>query len=406
MPWQELSPVDLRMQFMTDWQSGCWTMSELCADYRVSRKTGYKWIDRYEVSGPRGLHDVSRRPHHSPQAIASEIVEALVALRKRHPRWGATKLLTVAARRDRDTAWPSRSTVCDLLKARGLVAPHGRRPRTVHVPPAPLAPITSVNEVWTTDFKGEFRTGDGAYCYPLTLRDGLSRFVLRCDALAGRTHDATRRRFERAFAEYGLPERIRSDNGGPFASTGLGRLSRLSVWWIRLGIIPERIALGHPEQNGSHEQFHSVLKADTARPPAAHAAAQQRRFARFCLEYNHERPHEALQNDVPANRYQPSSRPLPASLPALEYAGHLEIRRVSAVGCVSWRNRALFLSEALVGEYVGFEEVNDGLWTIRFASLALGRLDERHRRIHPVASITEGRSASGAGVAPDSKSKT
>lgn len=401
MPWQELSPVDLRMQFVTDWQSGCWTMSELCADYRVSRKTGYKWIARYEANGPRGLHDVSRRPHHSPQATAPAIVEALVTLRRRHPRWGATKLLAVAARRNRHAAWPSRSTVCDVLKARGLVAPSRRRLRTVHAPPAPLAPITGVNEVWTTDFKGEFRTGDGAYCYPLTLRDGLSRFVLRCDALAGRTYEATRRRFERAFADYGLPERIRSDNGGPFASTGLGRLSRLSVWWIRLGIVPERIALGHPEQNGSHEQFHSVLKADTARPPAGHAAAQQRRFARFCVEYNHERPHEALQNDVPANRYQPSSRPLPTSLPTLEYPGHWDTRRVSVVGCVSWRGRALFLSEALAGEHVGFEEVDDGVWTIRFASVALGRFDDRHRRIHPIAPITEGRSASSAGSAPD-----
>lgn len=405
MPWQELSPVNLRMHFVIDWQTGCWTMTELCADYQISRKTGYKWIDRYDLSGPRGLHDQSRRPHHSPQATAPALVAALVALRQRHPRWGPKKLLAVAARRDRHTAWPSRSTVCDVLKARGLVAPHGRRSRTVHAPSAALAPITGVNEVWTTDFKGEFRTGDGAYCYPLTLRDGLSRFVLRCDALVGRTYEATRRRFERAFAEYGLPERIRSDNGGPFASTGLGRLSRLSVWWIRLGIVPERIALGHPEQNGSHEQFHSVLKADTARPPAAHAAAQQRRFARFCVEYNHERPHEALQNDVPANHYHASPRPLPISVPALEYPGHLDIRRVSVVGCVSWRNRALFLSEALAGEHVGFEEVDDGLWTIRFASVALGRLDERHRRVHPIAPLTEGRSASCAGSAPDVKSK-
>lgn len=206
------------------------------------------------------------------------------------------------------------------------MAPHRRRLRAVHAPTAPLAPITGVNEVWTTDFKGEFRTGDGAYCYPLTLRDGLSRYVLRCDALVGRTYAATARRFARAFAEYGLPERIRSDNRGPFASKGLGRLSRLSVWWMRLGIVPERIALGHPEQNGSHEPFHSVLKAHTTRSPAAHAPAQQRRFARFCVEYNQERPHEALQNDVPASRYQPSPRPLPSTLPALEYPRHLEVR--------------------------------------------------------------------------------
>jgi len=390
------------MRFVTEWQSGCWTMTELCADYQVSRKTGYKWADRYERSGPSGLHDRSRRPHASPLATDPELVDRLVALRRRHPRWGAKKLLVVAARRDPQADWPSRTTVCDLLKARGLVSPRRRPDRPAASPPAP---ITRINEVWTTDFKGEFLTGDGVYCYPLTLRDGFSRFVLRCDALAGHTYDATRRRFERAFAEYGLPDRMRSDNGGPFASTGLARLSRLSVWWMRLGIVPERIALGHPEQNGSHEQFHSVLKAATTRPPAPNARAQQRRFDRFCFEYNHERPHEALADDVPASRYQPSARPMPRRLLPLEYPGHLELRRVSTIGQISWRNALIFVSEALAGEDVGLEEVDDGLWTIRFASVVLGRFDERHRRIHPIAAITAGRSASYAGSAPHLKNK-
>lgn len=385
MPWQERSPMNLRMQFVTDWQSGCWTMTELCADYQISRKTGYKWVDRFDANGPRGLHDQSRRPHHSPSTTDSELVDQLVALRQRHPRWGAKKLLAVAARRDPAATWPSRSTVCDLLKARGLVAPKRRRDRVRHSSPSALTPITRPNEAWTTDFKGEFRTGDGAYCYPLTLRDGWSRFVLRCDALVGRSYEATRRRFERAFAEYGLPERIRSDNGGPFASPGLGRLSRLSVWWIRLGILPERIAPGHPEQNGSHEQFHAVLKAETARPPAAHLRAQQRRFARFVAEYNQERPHEALADQPPAGRYHAAARGLPARLAPVEYPGHVEVRRVSSVGCISWDGRPLFVSSALVGEHVAFEEVDDGIWTVRFATLALGRYDERQRIIHPIA---------------------
>jgi transposase InsO family protein len=392
--------MNLRMQFVVEWQSGCWTMSELCADYQVSRKTGYKWVQRHERSGPTGLQDRSRRPHHSPRATDPALVEVLLAVRQRHPRWGAKKLLAVAAREHGRASWPSRTTVCDLLKAHGYVtAP--RRPHRLAAPAAALAPVTQPNATWTTDFKGEFRTGDGAYCYPLTLRDGFSRFVLRCDALPGRTYEATRRRFERAFAAYGLPERIRSDNGGPFASTGLGRLSRLSVWWIRLGIVPERIALGRPEQNGSHEQFHAVLKAETTRPPAAHAAAQQRRFARFCEEYNYERPHEALDQAVPAARYTASPRPLPSRLPPLNYPDHVEVRRVSCIGQVSWQGANVFLSLALVGQDVAFEEVDDGLWTIRLATIAIGRYDARQRRIHPVAPLTEGRSASSAGSAPD-----
>jgi putative transposase len=198
-----------------------------------------------------------------------------------------------------------------------------------------------------------------------------------------------------------LPERIRSDNGGPFASPGLGGLSRLSVWWMRLGIVPERIALGHPEQNGSHEQFHSVLKADTTRPPAAHAAAQQRRFVRFCTEYNFERPHEALQDQPPATQYAPSPRPLPARVPALEYPGHCEVRFVSSNGCVSWKSAPLFVASALAGEYVAFEEVDDGLWTLQFASVALARYDERHRTLRPLPiALNGGRSASSAGSAP------
>jgi putative transposase len=405
MPWQELSPVNLRMHFMTEWQRGCWTMTELCAEYQISRKTGYKWLDRFKASGPAGLDDQSRRPHHSPQATDSALIDALVAIRRRHPRWGAPKLLTVAARGDRQAAWPSRSTVCDHLKAQGLVPPwRPRRPQLRGV--TLLAPITRINETWTTDFKGQFRTGDHGYCYPLTLRDGFSRFVLRCDALSGPTYQATRHRFERAFAEYGLPERIRSDNGSPFAGTGLGRLSRLSVWWIRLGIVPERIALGRPDQNGSHEQFHAVLKAETARPPARNVGAQQRRFGRFCLEYNHERPHAALANAVPASRYRASPRALPRDLPALEYPGHFEIRRVSTIGQVSWRGAPLFLSETLAGEDVAFEEVDDGLWTVRFATIALARYDDRQRRIRPLPSPTSaGRSASGAGSAADKDTK-
>jgi len=265
MPWREMSPMDQRLDFVREYASGLLTMTELAAQYGISRKTGYFWVARYEAEGAAGLQDRSRRPHTNPQATDVALIAALVAQRRRHPRWGAKKLLAVVKRDQPDAAWPARSTVCDALKARGLIVPRRRGVRPLVPRPSPLAPITAANEVWTTDFKGHFRTGDGVYWYPLTLRDGFSRFLLRCDSLAGYTYDATRARFVRAFADYGLPQRIHSDNGAPFAGAGLGRLSRLAVWWMRLGIIPERIAPGHPGQNGSHEQFHAVLKAATAR---------------------------------------------------------------------------------------------------------------------------------------------
>src|SRR4051812_28037034 len=221
MPWRDTCPMEQRLEFVREYETELFTMSELAAQYRISRKTGYKWLAEYEAAGARGLCDRSRRPHHSPQATDASLVAALITLRRRHPRWGAKKLLAIAARREPRAKWPSRSTVCTLLKQHGLVAPHRRRVRSPHTPAAPLAPITTVNQVWTTDFKGEFRTGDGVYCYPLTLRDGFSRFVLRCDGLLGRTSEATQRRFARAFNDYGLPDRIRSDNGGPLAGPGL-----------------------------------------------------------------------------------------------------------------------------------------------------------------------------------------
>ena len=402
MPWQERSPMDLRLQFVREWESGAWTMTELCADYRISRKTGYKWVGRHEASGRAGLADQSRRPHHNPRATAKELVAQLIALRQRHPRWGAPKLLTVAAREQPEAAWPKRSTLCDLLKREGLVTARRRMQRLAGAA-RPLAPVTAPNQTWTVDFKGRFLTGDGRYCYPLTLRDAFSRFVLRCDALLGGTSAATRQRLERAFAAYGLPERIRSDNGVPFASAGLGRLSPLSVWWMRLGIEPERIAPGRPDQNGSHEQFHAVLKAETTRPAAGDARAQQRRFIRFCREYNYDRPHAALAYDVPASIYRPSPRSLPTRLPPVEYPGHVEVRRVSCIGQVSWQGDPLFLSLALVGEDVAFEEVDDGLWTIRLGSVAIGRYDSRRRKLQPIAPLSTGRSASCAGSAPDKK---
>jgi len=384
MPWPTRLPVDLRHEFVRAWLRGGSTMTALCEQFGVSRKCGYKWVERYDAEGRAGLVDRSRRPHHSPRATAPELVAALCAARRQHPTWSARKLLARLRTGAPDAPWPTRSTACDLLKRQGLVRARRRRDR-VRAPAAPLAPITAPNVVWTTDFKGEFRTGDHVYCYPFTLRDGFSRLVLRCDGLPSKHRRGVRRGFERAFAEFGLPERIRSDNGGPFAAPGLTRLSHLSVWWVRLGIMPERIALGHPEQNGSHEQFHRVLKAETTRPPAANLAAQHRRFQRFRREYNEVRPHEALGDRCPIDCYTPSPRPLPRQLPPVNYPGHYEVRRVSSCGTVSWRDRALYLTEVLAGEPVGFEEVDDAIWIVWFGSLRVARFDARTRTLTAIA---------------------
>jgi putative transposase len=389
--------MEQRLEFVREYESGLFTMTELAAHYGVSRKTGYKWLAQFDAEGVLGLRDRSRSPHHHPQAIDLELIDALVAIRRRHPRWGPKKLLAVAARQQPAIAWPARSTVAAHLKRRGLITPRIRR-RPPGATPWPRAAITRPNEVWTVDFKGEFLTGDRRYCYPLTLRDGFSRYVLRCDALTAHTLAVTRPRLERAFAEYGLPDRIRSDNGPPFGGPGLGRLSALAVWWIRLGIVPERIAPGHPEQNGSHEQFHAVLKAETARPPATTARAQQRRFTRFCAEYNQERPHEALADTTPAQHYEASRRPRPRRLPPLEYPGHVEVRRVDQNGYVSWRRPLrppLYLSAALAGELVAFEEVDDGIWTVTFATVVLGRFDERRHHIEAMGGVAPRQSPPG-----------
>jgi len=388
MPWLEQSPMDQRMQVIVDYQRGLHGVSELAARYGVSRKTVYKWIDRHDADATAGLADRSRRPLSCSQATPPAVVEAVLAARRRHPRWGAKKLLKILRRAEPETAWPARSTICDLLRRHGLIVPARRRPRRRQSGGA-LAPMTAPNAIWTVDFKGQFKTGDGVYCYPLTLVDGYSRFLLACQGLRSTASSPAQAIFWRAFAEYGLPTIIRSDNGVPFATTALGRLSRLAVWWIRLGIYPERIAPAHPEQNGRHERLHRTLKAETTRPPARNLQAQQTRFNRFRLEYNADRPHEGLAQETPGSIYQPSPRPLPRTLPTVTYPAHYEVRRVASNSGIRWKGAWVAVTDTLAGEDIGFEEVDDGWWDVYFGPVRLGRLDERTRRIADAApSIT------------------
>lgn len=382
MPWRERSPMDERVQFISDYQRQLFTMTELCARFGISRKTGYKWIARYTVDGAVGLATRSSRPHQSPQATDAPVVAAIIALRRRHPTWGGKKILAVLNERRPTWTLPAVSSANDMLKRAGLVEARRRRRPIAH-PGYCAATVTEPNAVWTADFKGQFRTTDTRLCYPLTVCDAWSRFLIRCHGLAAPTTADTIAAFRRAFREYGLPERIRTDNGEPFAAASLGRLSRLSVWWIRLGIAPELIAPASPQQNGAHERMHRTLKAETTRPPAPHLAAQQQRFRVFRRRYNDERPHEALGQRPPARLYTPSPRPLPARLEPLVYPGHYEIRRVHHPGVMSWHSRNIVVSTVLIGEEIGLEPIDDGEWDLHFGPIRLGRFDERTRRIEP-----------------------
>lgn len=380
MPWRAASPMDQRTQFIADHLRDTLSITELCELYGISRKTGYKWIDRYLRHGPAGLDEHSRRPRRSPRQTSDEIVSAILAARQRHPRWGGRKLLALLHKQHPRWPLPGRSTASEILKRHGMV-PRQRRRRRIGHPGKPTSQMLAPNDVWCADYKGQFLTGDGYYCYPLTVTDGFSRYLLGCQALGSTAEQGAKPVFTRLFKEYGLPTRMRTDNGVPFATTTLGRLSRLSAWWVRLGIVPEFIEPGHPEQNGRHERMHRTLKAETTRPAAGSLAAQQRRFNGFREEFNHERPHEALDDETPAACYTPSPRPMPDRPPPLEYPDRFETRYVSANGGIRWNSRWVNVSTVCAGEYVGLEEIADGIWTVYFGPLRLGRFHERRLRI-------------------------
>jgi putative transposase len=380
--------MDARVQFVADYLTGNFTMTELCRRYSVSRPTGYQLVKRYEAEGERGLALRSRRPLTHPQETPAAIVRDILQLRERHPHWGPRTLLQRLRRRAPDVAWPAASTVGVLLHRHGLSTPR-RRQRPIPVAPRGPAAPEAANAEWSIDFKGQFATADGRLCYPLTVMDRFSRYLLGCRALAAPRSQPTRAVLEALFREFGLPDRIRSDNGVPFAGpTTIARLSRLSVWFIRLGILPELIQPGCPAQNGRHERMHRTLKQYTARPPASTLAAQQRRFAAFRAEYNEERPHAALNGLTPTMLYVPSSRPLPRHLPEVTYPGHYAWRRVKPNGCVKWRNQEIVVTTVLIGELVGLEEIADDAWAVYFGPVRLGTLDERRGRLCPVRPST------------------
>lgn len=377
MSWNETDPMTEKLKFIVavsqDYPS---SFSELCRSFGISRKTGYKWLQRYESDGPLGLADKSRRPLAMPNQLPDHVVALLISARKEHPTWGPKKLLTLLQANDLPFPLPAPSTISEWLKRYGLIRPRKRRLR-VPLHTSPLAPCDFPNELWCTDFKGHFAMKDGVRCYPLTLMDGHSRYLLKCEGLLNQQEETAKPHFELAFREFGLPRRIRSDNGVPFASIGIGGLSSLSVWWIKLGIVPERIEPGHPEQNGRHERMHRTLKEEISLLPNDNLLVQQKSLDLFRREYNEIRPHEALLQKTPKSHYVLSPRAFPAELPEVKYPDGFEIRRVGLQGQVKFQGELLRLGSVLSRELVGFSEVGDQEWDAYFGPVKLGKVTRR-----------------------------
>ncbi|ALC15440.1 transposase InsO [Desulfuromonas soudanensis] len=377
MPWEEVKPMDQKLLFIADHLREVTTFSELCHRYSISRKTGYKWVARYKELGLEGLSDHSRRPLQHPWNTPHAVRKAIIELRTT-PRDspGPKKIRVLLEQNHPDWDIPSKTTIYKILVAEGLVHPQRRRKR-VPAGQLPFSPVNQPNDVWSADFKGQFKTMDGTWCYPLTVMDHQSRFLLDCRIFEGTRLEPTKKTFETLFREYGLPWRIRTDNGVPFASLSVGGLSQLSKWWIRLGIMPERIEPGKPQQNGQHERMHKTLKEATAIPPARTSELQQQAFDDFRNRYNNERPHESLGQKTPASLYIPSIRTMPDSLPELEYPGHFKVVQVQYNGIIYHQGHRIYIACLLQGERVGIEEIADGVWNVFYGFLKLGSFDMR-----------------------------
>ena len=381
MPWKETCVLEERMKFVLACQLGEENMAELCVRFGISRRTGYKWRDRYADESMDGLPDRSRAPYAHPNATPEPVETMIVAFRRAHPRWGGRKIRQRLWEQQPQIPWPAASTIGEVLTRHGLVTPRQIRRRT---PPytKPFASCTSPNDVWSADFKGWFPTGDGRRCDPFTLSDANSRFLLRCQVVPRPNREWVQQICDDAFREYGLPRAIRTDNGPPFAAPSLGGLTRLAVHWIKLGILPERIAPGKPQQNGRHERMHRTLKEHTATPPQPNARRQQEAFDRFRTEYNHERPHEALGQRTPASVYHPSTRPYPRRPPEIVYPDAFVVRRVRRRGDIKWRGTKLYLSERLIGEPVGLQQVDDDHWRVYFGPVLLATWSPRTKKLY------------------------
>jgi transposase InsO family protein len=382
MPWKECSVMDERLRFVARLLDGE-AMTDVCREFGISRKTGYKIFDRYKEHGLEALTDRCRRPIRYANQLPPQIESLILTVKRERPHWGARKIREVLVRRlDGDIRVPAKSTVHAVLHRHQLVKALRRaRHRATGTP---LSTGIAPNELWCADYKGEFKLGNGQYCYPLTVTDHASRFLLLCEALESTREDLAVTAFERLFRERGLPLAIRTDNGVPFASpNSLFNLSKLSVWWLRLGISIERIKPGHPQQNGRHERMHLTLKKEATRPPGMNSLQQQGRFDAFIGEFNIERPHEALEMKCPAEVYSASPRPY-KGLPELTYPLHDRDVVVTNCGRICLHRKKINISTVLAGQRLGIKEVDEGIWVVSFMSYDLGFIDLEQRTLQPL----------------------
>ena len=379
MPFETKSATEEKQQFIQEWLSEEWAFSKLCQKHAISRPTGYKWIERYRREGAKGLEERSRAARGHPNALDKRVEALILAAREKHPSWGPKKLVAWIKRREGLEKLCAVSTAGEILRRHGLLEP---RQLHRHTTPSrePLAAYDGSNSVWCVDYKGWFLLGNGQRCDPFTITDGFSRYLLRCRGFARIGLENTRRICDGAFREYGLPARIRSDNGAPFGSVGIGGLSALAIWWMKLGIVPERIAPGRPDQNGRHERMHLTMN-ETETPVAYDLPRQQRRFNEFRRCFNQERPHEALGQKTPASVYRASERRYTGKVQEPEYGTDIVTRRVQTRGEFYWKSEPVFLSETLRGQTIGLSEMDGDQWRICFGTLELATLNGRTLKV-------------------------
>ncbi len=380
MPWKTVKAMDQKIQLISNWITGQFSKTDLSHEYNISRPTVDKWITRYEQEGIDGLKERSRAPSNCPHRISDEIIEMIIAQKLKNAKRGPKKIIAQLKREYPHIEWPSPSTAGEWLKRHNLTNKKKKRHRIAPYT-EPFKLCNQPNAVWSADFKGQFNTQDGKLCYPLTISDNYSRYLLKCHGLQGPRHYQTKAVFELAFKEYGLPYAIRTDNGIPFASISIGGLSYLSIWWILLGITPERIDKGHPEQNGRHERMHRTLKEEAITQTAQTLKEQQLAFNRFRVTYNTQRPHEALDQGYPCEHYKQSVRSYPKRLRKPEYEEDIQVRQVQRNGHFIFKNHDFFLTK-LLGKYpIGLKEVADGYWQIYFSFQPIGTIDIRKKMI-------------------------